>query len=133
MPNPLGGPNKYQAGVSGNPAGRPPQTPEERALRKVNRKEFEELVNILLHTSVEELQTIANDKTNTGMTMMLASIIAKAIKYGDQRRMDFFLNRLIGKVPERFEGPNGEPMSFIGLVQLAGTYKKDEDTPDEQS
>jgi hypothetical protein len=124
MSNPNGGPNKFKPGESGNPAGRPAEPQELKELKTLNRSKFEALVNEVIYLSVDELQKIPLDKTANGIKVMLASVLIKAINTGDNRRADFFINRLIGKVPERFEGANGEPLSFIGLVKLAG--EKDE-------
>jgi len=48
--------------------------------------------------------SLAVKKNNTPMLeLMLASIIHKAVVMGDQTRLDFILNRLIGKVKEQLE------------------------------
>lgn len=125
MSNPNGGPNKFQPGVSGNPAGRVADSPELKELKKMNRSEMERLLNEVIHLTTDQLTALGNDKSQNGIKVLFASILVKGINKGDYRGAEFFLNRLVGKVPERFEGSNGEPLSFIGLVKLA--EKKDDE------
>lgn len=120
MANPKGGPNKFKRGTSGNPAGRPADPPELKALKKLNREEFEKITNEVIHLNVRDLRELSESDTENAIKVMLAEVLLHGIDSGDYLRANFFLNRLIGKVPERFEGSNGEPINFVSLVQLAG-------------
>lgn len=112
-------PFQFKPGQSGNPNGAPKGTGELRKIWKLNRTECEKILNEILYMTMSELQEVIKDKNNNGIKVLMTSILIAGINEGDPRRADFFLDRLIGKVPNKIEGPNGEPMSFIGLVELA--------------
>lgn len=86
-----------------NPHGRPKLTDEERMARILNRIAFERICNQYLHLSKDELEDIVRRKETPVIELMVASVVIKAIKSGDQHRLNFLLDRLIGKVPERVE------------------------------
>ena len=48
-----------------------------------------------------ELREIMASDASIGIESMVASIILKGREEGDQRKLDFFLDRTIGKVTER--------------------------------
>lgn len=94
---------KWPKGVSGNPSGRP-KTPE--ALRKVKALS-PDTVNRMLNKygqmTVEELKAAIADPSTPALELTIASILMNAIKEGDYARVEFFLNRTIGKVKEEKE------------------------------
>lgn len=118
----MGNPNpkhKWKPGQSGNPKGKLPDPPELKAMKNLNRLEFETLVNRLLKMGPEDLIALKTTKGVSMLERMIASVIAKCEESGDYKSLNFFCDRLMGKVPERIEGANGEPVSFVALMKLA--------------
>lgn len=119
MPNPKGGPNKFKPGKSGNPAGRPSDPPAFKELKKLNRQQFEELMHEVLQMNRAQLQMLCKNKKANAVKVMFANILDDAIRSGDYLRAEFFLKRLIGEVPKRIADADGQPLNFLGIVQLA--------------
>lgn len=86
----------FKKGETGNPNGRPANPPELRELQKMTKGEFEVLMHKLVNCKPEDLGQFKG----TVLEMALASTIQKAIKEGDSHRIEFFLQRLFGKVKE---------------------------------
>lgn len=104
----------FKPGVSGNPAGAAKLPEEIKAARKLTRIEFETIVNKYLYLSEEELNEKRKDKTLTLIEMMVLSIVQKAIVQGDEKRLDFLLDRMIGKVVQPIEYvPPPRPVNII--------------------
>jgi len=93
----------FVKGQVANPYGRPKLTDEEKMARILNRVAFERICNQYLHLSKDELEDIVRRKETPVIELMVASVVIKAIKSGDQHRLNFLLDRLIVKVPERVE------------------------------
>ena len=85
----------FPKGVSGNPAGRPPDPPELKEIQRLTKGSLELLVNKILSAKPEEL----NQFRGTVLEVWLASGASQAIKAGDYQRLVTLLERLIGKVP----------------------------------
>ena len=83
--------------------GRPPIPDDVRGARLLNQRDVELIINNHLQKSVEELVNYTKDLKNPSKEILVARIIIEAIKHGDQHRMDFILNRLLGKPKEQVE------------------------------
>lgn len=66
--------------------------------RRMTRAKFEAAANKYLFMSRGEIEAISKDPSTTMLDLMIISLITKAIKDGDEKRFDFLLDRLIGKV-----------------------------------
>lgn len=115
-----GGKN-FQPGVVTNPNGRP-KTPEDlKQARKLTSLELERALNEFLSKSKDELKEIKENPKSTMLQLMIHSIVVNAVNKGDQQRMDFLLNRTIGKIEEKLK------INSQSIVQVAQVSKKDLD------
>lgn len=102
-----------------NPVGRIPDPPGLKALKDVNRAEWERLLQKVMTTPKGELEKLAADPSISAMEAALYSIMIQSINSGDDGRLEFFLRRKIGPVPTIVTDPAGNSFSFLGLVALA--------------
>ena len=94
----------FKKGVSGNPDGSLPVGNDMKEARKLTRLEFERLVNKYLFKSVAEIQLMLKHQEEYGIKMIDALILsglAMAYKEGDTKRLDFYLDRVLGRVVMR--------------------------------
>lgn len=103
--------------VKGQPGGPgKPRTPEDiKEARKLTQIELERAVNKYLYLSRAELKAAIEQPGTPMLDLMIASIVAQAAQKGDQVRLDFILNRIIGKVQDRLEVRTPKPF----IVQRA--------------
>ena len=84
--------------------GRPKMSTEEHLGQDITRTEIKGIFARLLRMNVLQLETILLDKTQPAHDLVVARIIAEAIRQGDPRRLDFLYDRLVGKA----EDPNAD-------------------------
>ena len=94
---------QFKKGQSGNPGGMPKLPEDIKEARKLNQIELERIINKYLHMSREEVQNVLKSSDVPMMEAMVASIVSKAASGGDHLRLDFILNRIIGKVKDKIE------------------------------
>lgn len=91
---------------SPNPGGRPKLPDEVLKLKKITQSEAEASLIAMLRMSKEELSAKLNDPKTSMSELAIGSVIAKAVKEGDQSRLGFVWDRLFGKVKEVVEQTN---------------------------
>lgn len=96
-----GHPN-FQIGWKGGP-GRPLIPEDVKGCRALNQIELERLLNWLIHLPMEELKDLGKNPETPSMVCVVCAIILLAVKNGDPMRIDFILNRLLGRVKDRVE------------------------------
>jgi hypothetical protein len=74
--------------------------PDLRGVKLLNQREVEKLVNKLLSWPVRELEAYSIDKNNPAGDVMVARVVIEAIRSGDEKRLEFIYNRLLGKPRE---------------------------------
>lgn len=103
MSNPEGK-GGWRRGESGNPAGRPCLPAEIRAIKKLSpayvRQVIAKLARMDREQMVNWLQTPLKLGGPNNLELMVASIIVKATTDGDHTKLNFLLDRSIGKVVE---------------------------------
>ncbi len=116
----------FQPGNSGGPG--QPKIPEEiREARKLNRLEFERILNKYIYVQLGDLHKIIKDPTTPVIDGVVCKILVKGFNDGDPRRLEFVIDRLIGKIKEQ-EDPKDTAIStkdamIESLVQMI-TEKK---------
>lgn len=91
---------RFQKGNPGGP-GRPPMPGDLRAARVLNKIELERILNELMYeVPFSEIDSILLDHSKPSIYHVAARIILEAVERGDAIRLDFLLNRLVGKVTE---------------------------------
>lgn len=100
---------RFKPGQSGNPGGRPKLPEDIKEARKLNQVELERIINKYLAMDREAVKTAISAPGTPMMELMVASIVAQAAQKGDHQRLDFVLNRLVGKVKEQIEVKNVTP------------------------
>lgn len=96
------GGRNFQAGKSGNPAGRKPDPLELKEARKYTRQEVE----LALHRELSrpyENETRDVDGEQTNLDRLIYKIVRVGIAEGDPKRLDFVLTQLFGKIPDQLE------------------------------
>lgn len=96
------GGRNFQPGQSGNPKGKTPLPPDIKGLKTLFNQEMVEKTFIkYMMMSVGEMAKVGEDKNLPAMDHVIMMIIRKAGLDGDQQRLDFLLNRTIGKVVDK--------------------------------
>jgi len=97
-------PGKGKPFKKGNTAGvgkgRPKLTKAAKAIRKLTSEQYILLLNEWLTLNPEQVKKKLSDPKISTLDMMVGKVIVEAIKRGDATRLDYFINRLIGKVTE---------------------------------
>lgn len=114
--NPKGG-KKFVKGQVANPLGGGAHNQDVKQLRKLTADELEQVISLVVHGKLDELQAIARDKDANVLKIWIASIAVKAIQKGDPTALNALLDRVIGKVKDRvhFSG-NANPESNVQIV-----------------
>ena len=100
------GGRNFQKGQSGNPKGMNSKAITE--ARKLNKALVTELLNKFINMPTCDLVDFVRRNTkeqgsDPTIETLVASILIKAINEGDQARLNFILDRLIGKVTDKVE------------------------------
>lgn len=111
----------FKKGQSGNPNGRPPLPLDLKESRSVNRLEFERVLNKYMYMSGPDINASLKSDKLPMIELVVAKILAKAFNEGDQRRLEFVIDRLIGKAP--IEAPPPAPPSEFELSQKVSFTK----------
>jgi len=118
----------FLPGVSGNPNGRPKLPPEIKEAIKMTRAQFAELLVKYLGLSLLELSEVNKKLDTPALDKIVIAIISNAIKKGDQQRLDFLINRIIGKVKEQVDHTsNGNTIRAVLVLPSNGRELNDRD------
>ncbi len=111
---------RFKRGESGNPDGRPPLPPEIKQARALTTLELQRALNELIHCSREELKAKVSAPNATLLTLTIGSILSQAVQKGDPIRLNFLIERLVGKVKDVVEVKGGfAQMSDQELLEWA--------------
>lgn len=106
-----GGKN-FQPGVVTNPNGRPPVPEDLRVARTLNKIELEKILNKYIHMSKEDINKVVSSTETSIFEAAIANVLMKAAYEGDQKRLDFILDRL-GIIVKKEVEASGEGFRFI--------------------
>lgn len=92
-------PGTFGKGCKPGP-GRPPLAPELKNIPRLTKEQLEATIAKYNYLPLKDLEVLKKDMTLMVLDHMVISIIIKALKHGDQNRMQFLLDRTIGRVKE---------------------------------
>ncbi|MDZ4660759.1 MAG: DUF5681 domain-containing protein [Pseudomonadota bacterium] len=98
------GGRNFIKGESGNPGGRPALPEDIREARALNRVEFTRILNTYLYLSENDLKARAASNISA-IELIVAKVILAAIKVGDYKRLEFFLEQTLGREESRRAEP----------------------------
>ena len=84
-----------------NPNGAPRVPEDLKNARKLTKVQFEILINKYLFSPKQVLAAAAQNPDTPVLELLIGSIMHKAVVEGDERRLNFLLDRLLGKVTEK--------------------------------
>lgn len=94
--------NPERARLAGKKSSRA-MPPDLKDARLVNSNLFEHTIYKYLGLSVAELNVLLKDNTIPARDMVVIRILALAIQHGDTARLNFLLERTIGKVADKLD------------------------------
>jgi len=114
----------WKPGESGNPSGRPPLPEHLKGVKKMNKHQFESILNKYIHLSLNELIELLKGGDLPAIEAMVVKVLTEAVRKGDEKRLNFVLDRLIGKVQENFK-VEGDP--YANLMKIISDRKETND------
>ncbi len=81
-------------------------TSEDKAAREITRVVFRRIIEKYLDFNLSQLQDTLKDPKTTALDLIVVKIMAMSINSGDQHRMEFLLNHLLGKLPDKLDLSN---------------------------
>lgn len=121
----------FQKGQAGGP-GRPATPDDLKNVKKLSTNEMQALLAKYLRMSKGQLIALHKDPDVPAIDLLVMSIIQKAVVHGDHQRMNFLLDRTIGRVTDKVEVSLPEPTIIRrrdnSIVELGAVIKDaDED------
>lgn len=101
--------------------GRKKLPPDLLKAKQLTSEEFMRTATELLRLSPQEICNIVNDPATPALKALVGTMIVKAIDEGDERRTDFLLQRIIGKVPDKLETNAPTTIMFIPATKKGGS------------
>ena len=118
----------WKPGETGNPNGGPGLPKDLREARKVNQMELERAINKMTSLTEPELEALIASPGTLVFDKFVANIVKLGMRDGDERRMEFILQRMIGKVPDQVRVEAVPTLTVFGVegekLVEAGMEKK---------
>lgn len=92
---------RWKKGQSGNPKGAQRIPADIKEARKLNQIEFEKIANKYLYSTPDQIKKVTQNPDTPVLDLLITSILHKAVVEGDEKRLEFLLTRLLGKVPDK--------------------------------
>lgn len=92
----------FKKGWKGGP-GRPKVPEDLKEVRKITNTSLETKLHEFLTMSAQELSGVKQNPKSSMLELMIHSIVVNAVNRGDQQRMGFLMDRLLGKVKDQIE------------------------------
>lgn len=89
---------RFKKGQSGNPAGRPKSRLTVESLR--------EIIDRMSFMTRKQLDAVIENEETPMIELQIASVLSQAVKSGDYSRVQFILDRVLGKVANVNENTN---------------------------
>lgn len=115
----------WKKGQSGNPAGKPPLPPEVKALKKLTQADFETYAVTYLRMSISELERLENTKTLTTLEGIIIKNLIKAVKEGSTSDLNFYLERMFGKVAQNLNVSTNLNQSITEFIAQRKQFKNE--------
>ena len=93
----------FKKGQSGNPKGRPPMPEDLRQIKKLSPALIRNIIAKLSRMSRIELEKHIKQSTTPMLEATIGNVYHKALVNGDYMRMNFLLDRTIGKVKDEID------------------------------
>ena len=100
-----------------NPHGRPRLPAEVKESRALNHVTVPLIIDRYMKMGVQELQDVMKDPKTPAMELILAKVIVEAIRKGDQQRLSFLFDRLLGKQQENISVSGNMHMGVMGIIK----------------
>lgn len=97
------GGRNFVKGVVTNPKGRPKVSTQLKEIKQLNANKLAELLNEFIHMDKQTLIERSKDPETSVFELIICSILKNAYDKGDQQRINFILDRLVGKVKDQVE------------------------------
>jgi hypothetical protein len=94
---------QFKPGQSGNPQGRPKVPEDLKRARAFTKIEVSKILARHLDKSRRELNLLIQDPDTPALEAFVASLMVQGIRTGDERRLNFLFDRIIGKVKDEVE------------------------------
>lgn len=125
------GGRNFEPGHSGNPGGRPKLPDDVKAAAKLNKASVELALNRFLSLDRSGIRKALSEPTTPAVDLLIGSVLERAISEGDYRTLEFFLQRLVGKVHDKVEIEYPEPVVIkrrSGERVILGTRAHEKDS-----
>lgn len=96
--------------------GRTPAIPEVKEVRALNHVTVPLVIDRYMKMDLEELKAVMQRPGTPAVEMIIAKVIVEAIRKGDQQRLSFLFDRLLGKQTESVRVEGG--MLHLGVLKL---------------
>ncbi len=97
--------------------GRPALPSDIKDARSLNRQEVERTINSFLYMNKVDIEKKLSDKTTTMLEALVGSIILKALATGDQNRMNFLIEQVLGSLPKNYNIRNYSELTDEAIDQ----------------
>ena len=113
------GGRNWKPGQSGNPKGRMPIPEDLRQIQKFSRTVIELILNKYMQTPTIELKRMLDNPDKIpAMELMVIQVLVKGIEKGDERRLGFLFDRVIGKPKEVIKHETDGSTSAASVIIL---------------
>jgi hypothetical protein len=96
-------PHQFKKGVSGNPNGRPPLNPIQRALKNLTIETYREVIETVCTGNIDNLKSMVEDPKTSALQVGIARAFLKAMQAGDYAVIERIAERIVGKIPDELK------------------------------
>ena len=115
MPKPKNG---FKPKNNANPNGRPKLDKDVQEASRLTKTMILEILTQYMSMDVNSLKVMLQDPTKPVIHHIVGRVALKAINSGDHQRLDFFMNRMIGKVTDKVEHSLPRPVIIDCAIGL---------------
>lgn len=91
---------QFKPGQSGNPKGRPPLNPIQRALKELTVESYRKVIETVCTGNLDNLKAMVEDPSVSALQVGVARAFLKAMQAGDYSVIERIAERIVGKIPD---------------------------------
>ena len=99
--------------------------PEVKETRALNHVTVPLIIDRYMKMDIEDLKAVMQRPGTPAIEMIIAKVIVEAIRKGDQQRLSFLFDRLLGKQQENISVNGNVHMGVMGIIKKLNDNRGD--------